>query len=127
MKKGAAIFSILMGLAMFGTWSFLFLSGGYSQARTVPLETGYLLTAEFLTAAALVVAGYGMLIHQKWAMPLILVALGQLIYCAIRFAGELGQEGSLAGLAFFSLVGVASLVFAVGLVLGASRSGSLSQ
>jgi hypothetical protein len=102
MKKGAAIFSILMGLAMFGTWSFLFLFAGFPQARTQPLETGYLLTAESLTAAALVAAGYGVLSHRNWAMPLILVALGELIYCAIRFAGELGQGGSLGRLSAWS-------------------------
>ena len=126
MKKGAAIFSILMGVTMFGTWLFLFISGGVPQVRTLPVETGYLLTAEFLTASALVVGGYGVLSHQKWAMPLLLVALGQLIYCVIRYAGELGQEGSWAGLAFFSVVGAAGLVFAVGLVIGASRWSSFS-
>lgn len=124
MKKGAAIFSILMGLAMFGTWSFLFLFAGFPQVQTHPLETGYLLAAEFLTAAALVAAGYGVLSHRNWAMPLILVALGELIYCAIRFAGELGQGGSLGGLAFFSLVGVAGMIFATGLVILTSRGSS---
>ncbi len=121
MKKGAAIFSILMGLAMFGTWLFLFLFAGFPQAQTHPLETGYLLTAEFLTAAALVVAGYGILSHRNWATSLILVALGELIYCTIRFAGELGQDGNTGGLAFFSLVGASGLVFAVSLVVGSSR------
>lgn len=121
MKKGTAIFSILMGLAMFGTWLFLFLFAGFPQAQTHPLETGYLLVAEFLTAAALVAAGYGILSRRSWAMPLTLVALGELIYCAIRFAGELGQGGSLGGLVFFSLVGASGLVFAAGLVIAASR------
>lgn len=123
MKKGAAIFSILMGAAMFGTWIFLFLFPGYPAAKTVPIETGYLLTAEFLTATVLVTGGYGILSHRTWALPLILVALGQLIYCAIRFAGELGQQGSLGGLAFFSLVGVMALVFAGSLVLNSNPQG----
>lgn len=92
MKKGAAIFSILMGVTMTGTWLFLFISEGVPQVRTLPVETGYLLTAEFLTAGALVVGGYGVLSHQKWAMSLLLVALGQLIYCVIRYAGELGRK-----------------------------------
>jgi hypothetical protein len=49
-----------------------------------------------------------------------------LIYCAIRFAGELGQAGNLGGLVFFSLVGVSGLVFAAGLIIGASRQNSPS-
>lgn len=126
MRKGAAIFSILMGLAMFGTWLSLFLFAGFPQAQTHPLETGYLLVAEFLTATALVVAGYGILSHRNWAMPLTLLALGELIYCAIRFAGELGQAGNLGGQAFFSLVGVSGLVFAAGLIIGSSCQNSLS-
>ena len=126
MKKVAAIFCILMGLSMFGTWSFLFLSGGFPEAKTVPLETGYLLAAEFLTAAALITAGYGILTQRKWAMPLLLVALGELIYCTIRFAGELGQEGSLGGLAFFTVVGISGLAFSAGLILNISRNGSLT-
>ena len=123
MRKAAAIFAILMGVAMFGTWGFIFLFQGFPAAKTHPIETGYLLVAEFLTAAALVAAGYGVLTGRHWAMPLILVALGQLIYCAIRFAGELGQGGSPGGLAFFSLVGAMALVFAAWLVTSPFRQG----
>jgi hypothetical protein len=107
MKKAAAIFSISMGVMMIGTWAFLFLLDQYPQARTLPLETGYLLVAEALTAGALIAAGYGIQSARPWAMPLILVALGELIYNTVRFAGELGQAGNLAGLAFFTAVGSA--------------------
>ena len=126
MRNGAAIFSILMGLMMVGTWAFLFLSNQYPQARTLPVETGYLLLAEFLTSAALIAGGYGILSHRKWAVPLILIALGELIYNVIRFAGELGQGGSLAGLAFFYTVGVFGIAFAIYLVISTSVRGSLS-
>ncbi len=121
MKKGSAIFSILMGVMMLGTWSYLFLFNQYPQAKTLPLETGYLLTAEFLTSAALIAAGYGILSGRNWGTPLILVALGELIYCTVRFAGELGQGGSLAGLAFFTAVSASAVVFAVSLIISTSR------
>ena len=121
MKKGAAVFSILMGVAMLGTWSFLFLSNNFPQASQSPLETSYLLVAEFLTSAALIAAGYGVLTNRKWGLPLILVALGELVYCAVRFAGELGQGGSVSGLAFFTTVGVFAIFFAVTLVISAGR------
>ncbi len=126
MKKGAAVFSILMGVTMLGTWSFLFLSNRYPQARTVPVESGYLLAAEFLTASALVAGGYGVLTNRKWAMPLLFVGLGELIYCTIRYAGELGQGGSAAGLAFFTSVGACGIFFAVDLVISASRQNQIS-
>ncbi len=121
MKKIAAIFSILMGVTMSGTWGFLLLSNQFPAIRTVPLESGYLLVAEFLTAGALIVAGYGVLTNRQWAPALILVALGELIYCTIRYAGELGQSGSVAGLTFFSAVAIGGLVFASYLVLRKSE------
>ena len=93
----------------------------FPEIRTLPLESGYLLVAEFLTAAALISAGYGILTHRHWASALLLVALGELIYCTIRFAGELGQSGSVAGLAFFSSVAVGGLFFASYLVIRAGQ------
>ncbi len=119
MQKAVAIFSILMGVTMFGTWAFLLLSNQFPAIRTLPLQSGYLLVAEFLTAVALMVAGYGVLTHQPWGLALMFVALGELIYCTIRYAGELGQGGSLAGLVFFSLVAAGGLIFASYLILRA--------
>ncbi len=121
MRRAAAIFSIAMGLMMLGTWAFLLLADQFPQVRTLPLQTGYLLTAEFLTAAALVAGGYGILSNRPWAFALLLVAIGELIYCTIRFAGELGQGGSLPGLVFFTMVALGGLVFALLLVISSAR------
>ncbi len=121
MKKAAPIFSILMGLMMTGTWAYMLVFGQFPEIRTVPLEAGYLLAAEGLTASALIVAGYGALTGRPWAPALNLLALGELLYCAVRFAGELGQGGSPAGLLFFSLVAAGSLLFGCYMVLAASR------
>ncbi len=125
MKKAAAIFSILMGSTMFGTWTFLLSTRQFPEIQTVPLESGYLLVAEFLTAVSLIVAGYGVLRSRPWALALILVALGELIYCTIRFAGELGQDGSAPGLAFFSVVAAGGLILAASLVRREGREPSL--
>jgi len=121
MKKAAAVFTIAMGMMMLGTWLYLFIFPGYPQAATAPIETAYLLTAEFLTCAALIVSGYGVLTQRWWGPPMILLALGELVYCAIRFAGELGQQGSIPGLTFFTVVGVFGIAFAVYLVASISR------
>ncbi len=121
MKKAAAIFAIAMGIMMLGTWAFLLLTDQFPELRTVPLESGYLLTAEFLTGAALIAGGYGVLTSRTWALPLLLVAIGELIYCTIRFAGELGQGGSLPGLIFFSAVAIGGLIFASLLVAANAR------
>ncbi len=125
MKRSAAIFSILMGLAMSGTWGFLLLSNQFPEIRTLPLESSYLLAAEFLTAVALLVAGYGVLTRRPWAPSLMLVALGELIYCTIRFAGELGQGGSSTGLAFFTAVAAGGLLFSAYFVIQAGSPSRL--
>lgn len=111
---------------MLGTWSYLFLFGQFPEAHTVPVETGYLLAAEFLTSAALISAGYGILSGRKWGMPLILIALGELIYCTVRFAGELGQTGSIGGLAFFTSVALFGITFAVYLLVSTSHQRQFS-
>jgi hypothetical protein len=49
------------------------------------------------------------------------VAPGELVYCTVRFAGELGQGGSLPGLAFFTAVAVGGMVCAVYLVVTTAR------
>lgn len=120
MTKAAAAFAILMGVMMSGTWAYLLLFNQFPAIRTVPLQTGYLLVAEGLTAIALIIAGYGIFSHQSWGLALMLVALGELIYCTIHYAGELGQEGSMAGLVFFSLVAAGGLFFVFGLLQLAS-------
>ena len=121
MLRAAAIFSIAMGVMMLGTWAFLLLTDRFPAIRTVPLQTGYLLTAEFLTGAALVVGGIGVLKAYAWAPPLLLIAMGELIYCTIRYAGELGQGGSTAGLIFFTAVGLAGVIFAFLLIASGGR------
>ncbi len=126
MRKAAAIFSILMGLSMVGTWTYMLLFKEFPEIRTLPLQAGYLLVAEGLTAAALIVSGYGVLSGRRWAPALILVALGELLYCAVRFAGELGQGGSPAGLVFFTLVAAGSLLFGAYLVLAAGGQRSVA-
>jgi hypothetical protein len=125
MQRAAAIFSIAMGLMMLGTWAFLLLTGRFPQVRTLPLQTGYLLAAEFLTGFALVAGGIGVLQARAWALPLLLVAIGELIYCTVRYAGELGQGGSAAGLMFFTAVGLGGIVFACLLVVSIARQAGL--
>jgi hypothetical protein len=60
-----------------------------------------------------------------WGLPLILLALGELIYCVIRFAGDLGQDGSTTGLAFFTTIAALGIGFTVYLIAAFNRKPSL--
>ena len=122
MKKTVAIFSILMGAALIGTWLVLFVLGNVPELATSPLQTGLLLVAEFLTGASLIVAGSGLLARARWGMPLELVALGMLLYVSTYYTGILGQEGNTPAAAFMAVVAVltlASLGYAVPAATGA--------
>ena len=59
MKKSVAIFSILMGAALIGTWLVLFLLGDVPALASRPLQSGLLLVVEFLTGVSLIVGGAG--------------------------------------------------------------------
>jgi hypothetical protein len=116
MKKAVAIFSILMGTALIGTWLVLFLLGEVPELATSPLETGLLLVAEFLTGASLIVGGSGLVARKRWGMPLDLVALGMLLYVSTYYTGILAQEGNTPAALFMAVVAfltVASLGYAV--------------
>lgn len=122
MKKIVAIFSILMGVALIGTWVVLFVLGNVPELATSLLETGLLLVAEFLTGASLIVGGSGLLVHARWGMPLSLVALGMLLYVSIYYTGILGQQGNTHAAVFMAVVAVltlASLGYAVPAASGA--------
>jgi hypothetical protein len=83
MTKSAAVFSILMGMALLATWIVLFAIGQVPEISTKPLATSLLLTAEFLTGFALIGGGYGVLTHRQWGHLTNLVALGMLLYCVV--------------------------------------------
>src|SRR5512133_2207528 len=100
MKKTVAIFSILMGAALIGTWLVLFLLGNVPELATSPMETGLLMVADFLNGASLNVWGSGLLVRARWGMPLELVALGMLLYVSTYYTGILGQEGNVPAAVF---------------------------
>ncbi len=111
MNRAAAIFSILMGVALSSTWIILFAIGQVPEISTKPFETSLLLTAEFLTAASLIGSGYGVLTHRRWGQWVNLVAMGMLLYCVVNYIGVLAEQGTWPAVAFFSLVTVLTVTF----------------
>jgi len=122
MRKIEAVFSILMGAALLGTWIVLFLLGKVPELATNPLETGLLLVAEFLTGLSLIVGGIGLLARARWGVPLDLVALGMLLYVSTYYTGILGQQGNTPAAVFMAVVAILTLVVLGYAVPAASRS-----
>ncbi len=111
-----AVFSILMGLALMGTWGVMFALGQVPELATTPWETSLLLVAEFLTGLSLVASGIGILTRQRWSATLGLASLGMLTYCTINFSGILAQQNNVPAALFMAAVAVISIVLIVLLV-----------
>ena len=121
MKTIAAIFSIVMGVALIGTWATLFALGDVSDLMMTPFQTTCLLIAEAMTGVSLLVAGAGVLVRASWGMPLTLVALGMLQYVATYYTGILGQHGNVPGSLFMGVVSIVTLALLGYSVPAASR------
>jgi hypothetical protein len=121
MKKAAGIFSLFCGIAMLVVWAILLSTGQVPELQTSPLETGFLLGAEFLTAGALIMGGFGLLGGKLWGLRADLAALGMLLYCAVFSIGVFGQAGNTPAAAFFVLVVALSAVFSSHFILGSVK------
>ena len=97
-------FAIVVGAAMLVQWTMFLVSGNVPELRSEPIRLGFHLVAEFITAALLISSGVGVLRSQRWAKPLLLVALGMLLYTSIVGPGYFAQRGQLAFLAMFGLI-----------------------
>ncbi len=110
MTRVLSIFSLFCGLGMFGTWGTLLVTGNVPELETTPIEAGFLLAAEFLTAGALLARGYGLLAHQAWGIRVAAVALGMLLYCSVYSIGVFGQAGNPPATAFFVAIALMTLL-----------------
>ncbi len=106
MVKTASIFSLFCGIGMLVVWGILLATGQVVELRTSPFQAAFLLSAEFLTAASLILGGFGLLGRKSWGVRAILAALGMLLYCAVFSIGFFGQEGQTPAVIFFTVVAI---------------------
>jgi len=108
----SAISAIVVGLLMLGQWAFFLGTGQVPELRTRPVEFAFHLAAEGLTALTLLVAGIGALRRAAWGKPLLLLALGMLLYTVIVSPGYFAAQrawllvGMFAVLLVLALAGV---------------------
>lgn len=106
----AALFSIIVGLAMIGQWSVSFVTRKIPELLTEPIRIWFHIAAEMVTALGLVISGVGILFSQEWARNLFLVSSGMLIYTSIVSPGYFAQKGQWPWLVVFLVVIVLALV-----------------
>ena len=113
LRKAAAVFAIVVGIMMFGQWAAFIALGEVDELDTEPIRISFHLAAEFLTAAALNVAGYGLLKSRDWAFPVYMVSLGMLSYTIIVSPGYFAQDGELVFVGMFAALWLLTIVFLV--------------
>lgn len=111
----AAVFSIVVGAGMVVQWLFFYASGRIVELKTEPIRIGFHLAGEMLTASALLAGGIGLLLELTWARPLLLLALGMLVYTAIVSPGYFAQKGEWAFVWMFALLLLLAIAVAASL------------
>jgi len=110
-RKTIAIYSIFVGVAMLGIWIVQLLTGQAPELQTAPTEIAMAITADWLTAITLLVAGVGLLSQRNWAYKLYLFALGMLVYSVLISAGYFGQSGNTIFVILFAVLFILSALF----------------
>ena len=128
LRKTAAIYSIVVGLAMIGIWMMLLITGQdpelQNSLQTEPIAVGLHLAAEFLTAIILLIGGFGLIADRGWAVKVFLLSMGFLMYSVLNASGFYGQRGDLPFIGMFAAILTLAVIFSV-LVL--QRGGQTSS
>ncbi len=106
MRGLTAIYSIVMGVLLIGSWLVLFALGQVPELWTQPLDTGALLVAEFATGLLLIAGGYGLLAFRSWGFTVVLFARGMMFYTVVRSFGLFAEQGVTFAAVWFALVTV---------------------
>ena len=109
----AAIYAIVVGFAMIGHWSYSIVRKQVPEFETEPIHIILHIVAEFITAAALLASGFGLLFDTCWGLEAYLVAVGMLFYTMIYSPGYFAQKGKWPMVGLFAvliILGIVSLV-----------------
>jgi len=81
--RGAGYFSVISGLATLGIWTVQLATGRMAEVLAMPIAYAFLLTAEALMAASLLLAGIALLSFALHARRLFFFAGGMLFVAAM--------------------------------------------
>jgi hypothetical protein len=102
MKKVLAIWSVVVGAAMMAAWCTFYAINAVPVIDNAPWEATMHLTAEFTTAALLIISGMGLLARARWAVQVNIFASGMLVYTLIQSPGYFLQHRALVFVAGFA-------------------------
>jgi hypothetical protein len=113
LRKTAAVFAIIIGIAMFGVWIKDLSTGQVSELSTEPIAIIFTIVAESLTAVTLIIGGIGLIKKQIWGLKVFLLSMGFLLYSVVNATGYFGQNGD------FFMLGSMVVFFTLGVIFAA--------
>lgn len=111
-----AVFAFVIGFGMIAQWSISYFTRQIPELTSEPIRIKFHLAGEFVTAAALIASGVGLLVAAPWATSLFLVAMGMLFYTAIVSPGYFAQQGKWAWVGIFGIMVLVG-IFAITTIL----------
>ena len=109
----AAIYSVIVGIAMIGMWIVFHVTDSIPEIRIEPIRVTLHITAEMVTASALIIGGVGLLANRKWGFRAYLLSMGMLLYTLIQSPGYFAQKGEVAFVGMFVIFIVLAVTFVV--------------
>jgi len=106
----AAWYGIIVGMLIFGQWVFFLVTRQVPELKTEPVRIAFHLAGEFLTAAALIAGGVGLLVQNALGAQIYPVAMGMLIYTIIVSPGYFAQKRVWPLVGMFGILLVLALV-----------------
>ena len=113
LRRTAAIYAIIVGIAMIGVWSRDLLTGQVSELSTEPIAIILTIVAEYLTAIVLIISGFGLIKKRSWGFKAFLLSIGFLLYSVMSAAGYFGQKGESVMLGMMVVIFILAVVFTV--------------
>jgi hypothetical protein len=110
-RKIAAIYALIIGIAMIGMWLSLIATNQVPEINTEPIRITYHLIGEFLTAVLLLLGGFGLFTNRGWGFHVFLISMGMLLYTVIVSAGYYGQLGDMIMVGMFTLFQILTVLF----------------
>jgi hypothetical protein len=108
--KITGVYAIFVGLLMIAQWGFFIMTGQVPELQTAPFSIAMHLTAEFGTAAGLIISGWALLNCIPWGRNTYLLAAGMLAYSVITSSGYFTQQGQTAPVVMFAILLFLTLV-----------------
>ncbi len=109
----AAAFAIFTGIAIFFIWVLLIFTGQVPELATQPVAIALHLTAEFLTALAIIGAGINIFTRQFFWKEVYMFSMGMLIYSVIQNAGYFIQRNQITYVGMYAVFGFLAMIFSI--------------